>query len=196
MKFENSILLFFLFVFVFSSYAQDEKPCQEIENKKAVKLYEQGIDKKNKKEQRLAFLKQAIDLEPDYVDANFAYADERIRTLIYENAAFKPVEPYLQKIIEVCPKYHSDPYYYLGFIRYEEEKWAEAAKYLKDYLNFKDDDEKKFNKNYDELLKQAKTMVRYAKLYDELAKNVVPFDPFPVPGICTEKDEYLPIITA
>ena len=29
-----------------------EKPCQEIDNKKAKKLYEQGIDKKNKKEDK------------------------------------------------------------------------------------------------------------------------------------------------
>jgi outer membrane protein OmpA-like peptidoglycan-associated protein len=192
------LVLFVLFLIcTFPIQAQDdEKPCQEIENKKAKKLYEQGIDKKNKKEQRLAFLKQAIDLEPDYVDANFAYADERTRTLIYENAAFKPVEQYYKKVIEICPKYHSDPYYYLAFIYYEEENWVESAKYLKLFLNFKSDDEKKFNKNYDELLKQAKTMLKYAKLYDELAKNVVPFDPYPVQGICTEKDEYLPIISA
>ncbi|MGQ0826891.1 MAG: OmpA family protein [Bacteroidota bacterium] len=195
MRFKFFILLFLL-AFAFSSFAQDETPCPEIENKKAKKLYEQGTDKKNKKEERLAFLKQAIDLEPDYVEANFAYADERIRTMIYADAPFKPIEPYLKKVIELCPKYHSDPYYYLAFIYFEEEKWQESAKYLKDYLNFKSDDDKKFNKNYDELLKQAKTMLKYAKLYDELAKNIVPFDPYPVPGICTERDEYLPIISA
>jgi len=116
--------------------------------------------------------------------------------MIYADAPFKPVEPYLKKVIELCPKYHSDPYYYLAFIYFEEEKWQESAKYLKDYLNFKSDDDKKFNKNYDELLKQAKTMLKYAKLYDELAKNIVPFDPYLVEGICTEKDEYLPIISA
>lgn len=198
MKLKNSISLFFLLAIAFSSLAQDdEKPCQEIENKKAKKLYEQGTDrKKYKKEERLAFLKQAIELEPDYVDANFAYADEQIRTLKYEDASFKPVEQYYKKVIEICPKYHSDPYYYLAFIYYEEENWVESAKYLKLYLNFKSDDEKKFNKDYDALLKQAKTMLKYAKLYDELAKNVVPFDPYPVQGICTERDEYLPIISA
>lgn len=196
MKLKRIILPLLFVICALSLFAQDEAPCQEIENKKAKKLYEQGIDKKNKKEQRLAFLKQAIDLEPDYVDANFAYADERTRTLIYEGAPFKPVEPYYKKVIEICPKYHSDPYYYLAFIYYEEENWVESAKYLKLYLNFKSDDEKKFNKNYDELLKQAKTMLKYAKLYDELAKNIVPFDPYPVQGICTERDEYLPIISA
>src|SRR5438445_1245909 len=135
MKLKNSIFFFFTLLFSFSSFAQDEKACQDIDNKKAVKLYEQGMDKKNKKEERLAFLKQAIDLEPDYVDANFAYAEERIKTMIYADSPFKPVEPYLKKVIEICPKYHSDPYYYLAFIYYEQENWLESIKYLKDYLN-------------------------------------------------------------
>ena len=78
----KSYLLFFLFItLLFSSSAQEETKCQDIDNKKAVKAYQQGIDKKNKKEERLVFLKQAIDEEPDYVDANFAFAQERIKTL-------------------------------------------------------------------------------------------------------------------
>ncbi len=193
-KYKNLFFVYFLLI-SFVSISQDETKCQEIDNKKATKLYEQGLDKKFKKEERLAFLKQAIDMEPDYAEANFAYAEERIKTLIYENASFKPTEPYFKKVIEICPKYHSDPYYYLGFIYYEEENWVESEKYLKDFLNFKDDDEKKYNKSYDAFLNQAKQMIRYAKLYNEIYKNPVPFDPHPVAGICTERDEYLPIIT-
>jgi outer membrane protein OmpA-like peptidoglycan-associated protein len=185
-----------LLAFSFSSFAQDESKCQEIDNKKAKKLYEQGIDKKYKKEERLAFLKQAMELEPDYVDANFAFASERIKTLSINEEKYKPVEPYLKKVIEICPKYHSDPYYYLGFIAWEDENYEESMKYLRQFIDFKDDDEKKFNKDYDALLAQAKQMMRYAKVYNDLYKNKVPFDPKPVEGICTEKDEYLPIISS
>ncbi|MES2591716.1 MAG: OmpA family protein [Bacteroidota bacterium] len=196
MNFIKTIFFLLLLTFIISSaIAQDETPCQEIDNKKAKKLYEQGIDKKNKKEERMGFLKQAMEIEPDYVDANFVYTQERIKTIIYENSSFKSIEPYLKKIIEVCPKYHSDPYYYLGFIYYEEEKWEDAEKYLKQYLEFKDDDEKKYNKNYESFLYQSKQMLRYAKFYNEIFKNPVPFDPSPVAGICTENDEYLPIIS-
>jgi len=191
-----SAIFSFLFIASFTSYAQDEAKCQEIDNKKAKKLYEQGIDKKFKKEERLAFLKQAMELEPDYVDANFAFASERLRTLSINEEKYKPVEPYLKKVVEICPKYHSDPYYYLGFIAWEDENYDDCIKYLKQYLDFKDDDEKKFNKDYEALLSQSKQMIRYAKVYSELFKNKVPFDPKPVEGICTEKDEYLPIITS
>ncbi len=192
-----SILFIALLCFTILSRAQDEeKPCQEIDDKKALKAYQQGIDKKYKKEERLTFLKQAMDMEPDYVDANFAYAQERIRTLIYEDKPFKPVQPYLEKVVEICPKYHSDPYYFLGFIAYEESKWEDAVKYLKQFQNFKSDDDKKFSKDYEAYLSQTKQMIRYAKLYSEIFTHPVPFDPNPVTGISTEKDEYLPMISA
>ena len=178
----------------FQSFAQDEKKCQQMDNEKAVKLYQQGMDKKNKKEERLDFLKKALDLEPDYVDANFAYAEERIKTLIYANASFKPTEPYFKKVIQLCPNYHSDPPYYLGFIYYEEEKWDSCTKYLKLFLNYKSDDDTKFNKNYPAFISQAKDMMKYAKSFSEIMGHPVPFDPKPVAGICTDKDEYLPII--
>lgn len=178
--------------------AQDDAApkCQDMDDKKAVKLYQQGIDKKNKKEERLDYLQQALKLEPDYVDANFAFAMERIKTLIYADQPFKPTEPYFKKVIGICPQYHSNPYYFLGFIAYEDENWDESVKYLKQFLAFKSDDDQKFDKDYEAYLKQAKEMVKYATLYGEVLNHPVPFDPHPVAGICTEKDEYLPMISA
>ncbi len=197
MKLYKTISFFLLSSFAIPLFAQDEAKCQEIDNKKAVKLYEQGLDKsKFKKEERLAFLKQAMELEPDYVDANFTFAEERIKTLSISEEKYKPVEPYLKKVIEICPNYHSDPYYYLGFIAWEDENYDDCIKYLKLYVAFKSDDEKKFNKDFESFLAQSKQMIRYATVYSELFKNEVPFDPKPVEGVCTEKEEYLPIISS
>ncbi len=196
MKLKNVFSFLALTFISFSALAQDEAKCQEIDNKKAVKAYEQGIDKKNKKEERLAFLQQAMTLEPDYVDANFAFAMERIKTLAYADQPFKPTEPYFKKVIEICPKYHPYPYYFLGFIYYDEENWEESAKNLKLFLSFKTTDDMQIDKDYDAYLSQAKEMLKYAKLYGEILNHPVPFDPKPVPGICTERDEYLPMITA
>ncbi|MCW3085469.1 MAG: outer membrane protein/peptidoglycan-associated protein [Bacteroidetes bacterium] len=196
MKLKNAFSFLALVFISFSALAQDEAKCQEIDNKKAVKAYEQGIDKKNKKEERLAFLQDAIKMEPDYVDANFAFAMERIKTLAYADQSFKPTEPYFKKVIEICPKYHPYPYYFLGFIYYDEENWEESAKNLKLFLNFKPADDAQIDKDYDAYLSQAKEMLKYAKLYGEILNHPVPFDPKPVPGICTEKAEYLPMITA
>lgn len=194
-----------IFLFIVAAFSQgktkskaDSKlvSCQEMENTKAVELFDKANDKKKfKKDERMKFLDQALALEPDYVDANFLFAMEKIKTLIYDNKPFKPAEPYFRKVVEICPQYHSDPYYYLGFIYYEEENYDSAKVYLKKYINFSDDDDKKFNEKYDAFLYQAKQMMKYAKFYSEIFKTPVPFDPNPVPGICSKRDEYLPIIS-
>lgn len=170
--------------------------CQEIENKTVLELLEKAGDKKKfKKEERMKFLEQALELEPDFVDANFLYANERIKTLTYDNKPFKPTEPYFKKVVLTCPKYHSDPYYFLGYIYYEEENYDSAKVYLKKYIDFSDDDDKKFNDKYDAYKYQATQMLKYAKFYSEIFKEPVPFDPNPVNGVSTKRDEYLPIIS-
>ncbi len=189
----NKLLTLFIFISI-TAFSQDEKKCPVPDNEKAVKFYQQGIDKKYKKEERLDFLKKALDLEPDYAEANFAYAEEKIKTFILADASFKPTESYFKKVMQQCPTLHSDPSYYLGFIYYEEESWDSCTKYLKQFLNFKSDDDTKFNKNYPAFLSQAKDMMKYAKAFSELLGHPVPFDPKAVQGVCTDRDEYLPII--
>jgi outer membrane protein OmpA-like peptidoglycan-associated protein/tetratricopeptide (TPR) repeat protein len=180
------------------SFGQDDEPkggCS-VDNKEAVKLYEKGIDrKKYQKNERMDFLRKAIELEPGYAEANLTYAEGILQSLRLDNKPFKPAEPYLLAVIENCPDLHSNPYYYLGFSMYEQEKWDDAAKYLKKFVDFTDDDLKKFDKNYEFFLEQSKEMLKYAKFFSEIYKNPVPFDPQLVAGLCTEKDEVLPYIS-
>jgi outer membrane protein OmpA-like peptidoglycan-associated protein len=171
--------------------------CQVMENKDAVELFEKGVDKKKypKKDERMDFLKKALELEPDYVEANYAFAEGVLQRLRLDEKPFAPAEPYLLKVIAVCPDYHSNPYYYLGFSAYEQEKWDDAVKHLTAYINFSDDDLNKFDKNYEFFLDQSKLMLKYAKFYSHIFKNPVPFDPQPVKNINTDKDEVLPYIS-
>jgi tetratricopeptide (TPR) repeat protein len=177
--------------------AQDNATeCPETENKKAQELYKKANDmQKYKKEERMAFLKQALDLDEDYLAANFMYAEEMIKTEVYENSPFAPACVYFKKVIDLCPKYHSDPYYFIGFSYYEQEKYADAITWLQKFLDFKDDNDKKYSKKYDDYLYEAKEMIKYAKFYQDIMQHPVPFDPYPVPGLCTEHDEYLPCIS-
>ncbi len=170
--------------------------CETIKNKKAVKAYKEGIDRRsNKFHERLAYLKKALELEPKYIAANFAYATEKINASFYEGTSLKPIQPYLELVVDSCQQFHSDPYYFLGIIHYEENNWDTCAHYFKKFLNFLDEDEKKFNRRYEEMLSNAKTYHRNAKFFSKLYGNPVPFDPQPVKGVCTEHDEYLPIIS-
>lgn len=181
---------------VFSQEDEKKNDCPEPENKKARDLYEKGTDKKKyKKPERLEFLRKCLEIEPDFAQANWAMAQEIIVRCKLDNSPFEPAVPYMQRAIAVCPKIHSEPYYYIGFHFYEQGKNDSAIFYLNKFIKFVDDDEKKFAKDYDAELYQAKEMVRYAGKEAELKKKIVPFQPKVLKGISTEQSEYLPYIS-
>lgn len=194
-------LLFPVFILLsLFAHAQDDesspaKLCNENIDKKALKLYEKALDKKKyKKPERVEFLMKALEIEPDFAEANLYLAQEMIVRAKLENLSFKPMVPYLYKAIASCPQIHSSPYYYIGFSYYEDLKNDSAIKYLKKFIDFKDDDTKKFDKDYEAEIYQSKMMVKSAKKEIGLKRNV-PFDPKVVKGVSTERDEYLAYIS-
>lgn len=196
--------LFFLilFSFAFPVLSQDDdesgssKLCVDIDNKNALKLFEKAKDKKKyKKPERLDFLRKCLELEPDFAEANLLMANEIVVTCKLQNKSFSPAVPYFYKAIASCPQVHSEPYYFIGFNYYEEVKNDSAIKYLEKFIKFKDDDDKKFAKDYEAEIFQAKEMIKFAKKESELKKKVVPFNPVVVKGISTPTDEYLAYIS-
>ncbi len=94
-----------------------------------------------------------------------------------------------RQVISLCPELDVYPYYYLGDMAYGREDYAEAVTMLKHFLA--DVDKIKSDRDYDRALR----MLRISEVCHELISNPVPFNPSPVPGISTNEDEYLPIIT-
>lgn len=200
MKTLYTFFTFCFFILVVCSVAQDDggsakKFCDENIDKKAMQLYEKGTDrKKYKKEERMEHLNKCLAIEPDFAEANFAIGMEYVaRCRLYEKP-FTLTLPFFYKAIAKCPQIHSDPYYYLGFDYYERVMNDSAIKYLQKYIDFKDDNENKFAKEYSQQLYQAKMMIKSAKKENSLKKNVM-FDPRVVKGVSTERDEYLAYIS-
>ena len=179
--------------------AQDDEnknACPEIENKKAVKLYEKAQDKKKyKKPERIQILKEAIELEPNYAEAYLQIGQELVVNSKLNNSSFAPTAPFFRKAVEICPQIHSSAYYYVGFNYYEEMKNDSAIFWLDKFVKFRDEDEKKFDKDYEGQIYQAKEMIKYAKKENELKKKTVPFNPVVVKGVSTINSEYLPYIS-
>ncbi|MDX2174665.1 MAG: OmpA family protein [Bacteroidota bacterium] len=195
-------ILYLIAFILFSTFAlaQDDenatsKLCNDNVDKKALKLYEKALDKKKyKKPERIEFLMKALEIEPEFAEANLYLAQEMIVRAKLEDLSFKPMLPYFYKAIASCPQIHSSPYYYIGYIYYEELKNDSAIKYLKKFIDFKDDDIKKFDKDYEAEIYQSKMMVKSAKKESSLKRNV-PFDPKVVKGVSTERDEYLAYVS-
>jgi outer membrane protein OmpA-like peptidoglycan-associated protein/ribosomal protein L24E len=192
MKFYNKYLFFcviisFLF-FPFFLKAQVGIDCEKIKDKRAIKLFKKAVDqyKHRKYSQATILLEQSIDKEPELVDAHFLLGLINFKK---RNINTETAKKHFLKVIELCPSYDIYTYYYLGDIAYGAEEYENACKYLKIFLN--DVDKIKSDKDYD----RAEEILKYAKFYDKIYKNPVPFNPVYVKGISTSEDEYLPIIT-
>lgn len=189
---------FILSCFISNVLAQEEHTkdlCNEMSNKKALNLYMKGTDKKKyEKPERLKFLMEAIDLEPEFADAQFALAHEIMVRCMLEEKPYTPTVPFYMAAIKACPQIHSEAYYYIGTSYYEAFQNDSAIKYLSKFLEFRDEDETKFSKDYNQQRINAKGM-RYECRKDKQLKKTVPFDPKVVTGVSTERDEYLAYIT-
>ncbi|MBL4651505.1 MAG: OmpA family protein [Flavobacteriales bacterium] len=186
-------LIVFLIV---STLVSAQDLCQNITDKKALKYYKEGIDKKkNKKDARMEALQNALELEPYFVAANCRYGRELARTLNYEKASFNPCEKYFQVVVDSCPNYHSDPYYYLGIIAYENGEYVKATDFYKKFMNFQSDNDDAYARDYDRKHEQAKSDYKWARFYAFHQDKDVPYNPVIVEGPSMEHDEYLPLIS-
>lgn len=195
------VLLLLLFFSPVILFAQDDDTengssfCRDDIDKKTIELYRKGTDrKKYKKPERMEFLMKALQKEPDFNEANLAMGLELAARSKLESKPFTQTIPYFLKAISGCPQVHSEPYYYIGFDYYERYNYDSATKYLEKFVAFKDDDIKKFARDWDAEMYQAKEMLRFIEKDKKLRKNVM-FDPKVVEGVSTPKDEYLAYIS-
>lgn len=185
----NKLLLLFLCI---SSYAlaQEKSACKEIENSKAKKLYEKGIDKKKYEfNERKEFLLKAVEEEPEYAEAYNALGNCAVTVAKGDGTSFAPAKKYFEKAIELCPDVNAYAYFYLGLIAYGADKFEDAAKHMDKFLTY-DESTKK-----DEDYNKASRIAKEAKFFSKVYKNPVPFDPKPVKGICTYEDEFLAMMS-
>ena len=196
----RSTLTYFAFILaVFLSnktIAQDDNSCPKTENKKAIRAYQDGLDKwadaRSGKGTHKDYLeaiqcfKKAIELEPDFADAFYSLGE-----LHYKLQNAKLAEENLQKAYDICPNFPDlNLYYYLSGVYMGKEKWSDAEKYLTIYL--KDTTKIKSSSKKAE----AKSWYKSAKFNAKIYGHPVPFSPKPVDLVCTKANEYLPSITA
>jgi outer membrane protein OmpA-like peptidoglycan-associated protein/tetratricopeptide (TPR) repeat protein len=182
-----------LFSVTDKSIAQEndkKSPCNEIVNKKALKLYEKGIDKKNKSlEEKVQYLKEAIELEPEYAEALYALADGQRRSANVKGTSYEPMAKNLEKVIEICPEYNPYAYFYLAQYYFSKEKYPETIKLLKKFLGNSE------NAKNDNDYSIAENILSDAEFYDRIINHPVPFNPEPVDGVSSQFSEYLAILS-
>lgn len=193
LKISSAVLALLFVCLVVPVCGQD---CGDSENGKAQKLYLKGKDrKKYKKGERIQFLMKAVEIDPDFVGAHWELGYMRARTNRRRGKPYLKAAKHFEKVVANCPDFHSSAYFYLGEINYTEKNYKNAAIYFKKFLDFKSDDDKKFGKKYDEMLKIAKSAYKEAAFFADAYANPKPYNPRKVSPVSTMVDEYLPIMS-
>jgi len=188
-----SLSIFILGIFLSLNFplqtqAQESDLCPEYKNNRANKVYDKAIKafRQRTYSESIGLLNDVIDIEPDYVDAYYVlgliYIKERRMNLAEARENFL-------KVVQVCPNYDVYAYYHLARIAYGAQDYEAAYDYISIFLD--DVDKIKTDEDYEDAI----TLQDFSKFYDGILKNPVPFNPKPVPGISTEYDEYLTIIS-
>ncbi|MEZ5199260.1 MAG: hypothetical protein R2764_23625, partial [Bacteroidales bacterium] len=182
------IVLLLMVTFAPASKAQDDNPCPDYRTARSDKVYNKGIKAFSRREYSEAIrqMNEVIDIEPGYVDAYYVLG------LIYIKESRMNLNAARENFLEViglCPEYDIYTYYHLARIAYGAQQYDSAYKYITHFLE--DVDRIKTDDDYEEAVR----LQNFSEFYINLLKNPVPFNPKPVPGVSTEYDEYLPIIS-
>ncbi len=156
---------------------QEKNEKAEAQINKALK----AINTKNLKMANI-YVANALKFQEDNVHAFYLAGEIALR----EGVLFK-TEASWTKVLEICPNYKADLYFFLGIIYLENGKRDLAEEYLTLFLT-KGDRERGYDKDAKEALKEI-------KLKKDQFSNPVPFDPHPILQISTPADEYLAIIS-
>ena len=181
------LFLFFILIPI-SIYPQSTTDCPRVKNNRADKIYDKGIRayRQRNYSEALRQLNLVVDIEPEYVDANYVLG------LIYikdSRMNLKAAKENFLRVVEICPDYDVYAYYHLARIYYGAEDYENAEKNIELFLE--DVDRIKTDSDYEDAFR----ILEFSRFYSKILKNPVPFNPQPVPGVSTEFDEYLPIIS-
>jgi len=192
-------ITFSFFIFISHiSFAQDYPASECPSSSDEAKIfYEKSRDKKKYEyAERTKFLEQAVEEDHNYAPANYELGMHWQRRADEAGSDCEKCEKYFRVVILNCPKYHSNPYFFLGYMFYQQGNFDSAMKYTRQFLDFKEDNLKKYDKlRYERFLVDAKDIMKFSKFNKEMYGNPVQYDPKIVTGISTIKDEYLPFIS-
>lgn len=189
MKQINIFLIITAFLFNYScSTAQQMNYTSK--NKKAIKYFEKGLASyrnaeydRNELSNAEAYLKEALDKDPNFVDAHILLSQ------IYINKGdLKSAIVAKEKGLAIMPEYSKNEYFYLAKMQLADAQYAKCAKNAEKFLTYSNT-----NEHFHYL---AKKYIKNAEFAQDAMQNPVDFNPVNLgKNINTDRQEYFPTIT-
>ncbi len=192
-------------------YAQEETEndaCFE-PDKKTMKILSQAESDKYDKNERRKFYTTALEMAPGnayvyYSFATFNWEHASNMAAAYEEGrasyaqlrtAYEGALRTYKEVIFYCSDYSADAYYKIGYIYYFLNEKAEASKYFNQFLEFKSDDPSRYGEAYATQKAEIQEILPEIEFFANFYSNLVPFKPYSVPNVSSQKHEYLPMIS-
>lgn len=192
---KRALLALFLFSISVVSWAQSDCD-REVVNKKANKLYEQALNSKLDNRERIQAAKESVAIDPSCMPCKMQLAKLMFLRAKYGNISYNAAAEQYKAIIDECPEYHSDAYYFLGLIAYGQENLKDAIYYFNQYMKFDSEEREAFAKDYDKKIADIEDIMPELEFFDNFRNDSVKFVPEKVLGVSSDADEYLPAISA
>ena len=188
------IALSVISLFSLSVFAQDA--CTYEASSKITKLLEQSRDtKKYEANERLAFLDKSLEEDPNCLPCLMRLGELEFLRSKRSGASFEPAKGKFEKIVEICPEYHSEVWYYLGAMQYADKEYEKAEESFNKFLRFPDGDPSKFEKDYQKKYDEVEDALKSVKQYADIYKDPIDYKPLKVFGVSSGDDDYLPLIS-
>lgn len=170
--------------------------CDYVAEGKVQKLLEKSQDKKKyDSDKRYEFLLDAIDEDEYCFPALLELGESSFKRAKRDRQGFSEAEGYLKRIAEHCPEYHSRMWYFLGAIAYAEQRYDAALEAFDKFIHFPDDDEAKFDRNYDKKYEEVQEALPYVKFYRDFYRHGSELEARVVEGVSSTADDYLPALS-
>lgn len=197
----NKLFLVALLLVSVNTFSQKESDkCAFPTNKKILKQLDKAHDPKIPAKEQYQALKDALEIDDQCVQCMLelgirSFNNNSERAAQGQKASFEYAVDYFNSVINICPQYHADPYYYLGLVYYGEKNNVEAVKYFNLFLNYKNGNEFSYAEDHQKKVADVKEILPEIEFSENFYKNKVPFNPEVVIGVSSASDEYLPMLS-
>ncbi|MEY4927911.1 MAG: hypothetical protein RI894_2347 [Bacteroidota bacterium] len=183
----------FLLIFCVFSLVKAQTNYTSLGNasKKALSAYEDGVfyikekypeNPENNRKKAEKFLKKALELSPDFIDAYWQLGE-----FYYSQKRYDEAKAAYERVVILSASYKPQTYFTLGLLEEKAKNWAKAADNYRNFLKQQRDPQ---------LTGDAKRRANYCVFREKAYANPVPFSPKNLgDSINTTNDEYLPSLS-
>ncbi len=179
----------------FSQSEDDDETCAEPTHKKIIKLLEAATDKKKQPTDRFHALLKTIEINDRCARCYFELGMSAYRKAKSRNTTYNHAIGYLEEVLTICPKFHSDVQYTLGVMHYAQSDHEKAHQRFTEFLAFTDGEDWRHSKKWAQKTTNVKEILPELEFYKAFYGNPQPFEPSAVNGVCSPYDDYLPMLT-